>query len=398
MMNTQPSRRAFVGTALSSVLARSASAADRISLAVIGAGDRGTYLLKEITKCSGVNVAVTAVCDVYKPNRERYAARVREIWGAEPFQTVNFREVLARRDVDAVIISTPDFGHSRILQEAVEAGKDAYCEKPMAVDFAEGKAAYLAVKKSDRVVQIGTQRRSEGAYIGAARLVHAGVLGRITRVNFSMNFQQPRWRRDYSTVTPQDVAWKEFLFNRPDRPFDARLLREWQLFRTCTSGIAGLWMCHYIDQVHWFLQDPYPASAVANGGVYFWKDGRETSDVFQALLSYPKGFLVSFGMSLTNESGNLNLWCGERGTMDMEKFVISGAGSKAADRLEKESPIQPEPTTSHMQNFLECVRSRQKPRADIEAGFSHAVACCMAAQALDSGRRIEFDRARLAIV
>jgi predicted dehydrogenase len=398
MSNLRTSRRAFVGAALSSAVARTAPANDRIAVAMVGVGGRGSYLLDEIEKCTGLNAAVTAVCDVYRPNLERAAQRVKKTWGADPFRTVDFRDVLARRDIDAVVIATPDFGHSRILQEAVHAGKDAYCEKPMGVDFAEAKAAYLAVKKSDRVVQIGTQRRSEGPYRAAAKLVHSGVLGQITRVDMSVNFQQPRWRRDHSHVTEKDVAWKEYLFNRPFRPFDARQLREWQLFRDYTNGISGLWMCHYIDQVHWFLQDPYPAGAVANGGVFLWRDGRQTSDVFHALLDYPKGFLVSFAMSLTNESGNRNLWCGTRGTLDMENFVLSGAGSQASDRIEKEVKLADEPTTSHMRNFLECVRSRQTPRADIQAGFSHAVACCMAAQALESGRRIKFDRVSLALV
>jgi predicted dehydrogenase len=214
----------------------------------------------------------------------------------------------------------------------------------------------------------------------------------------SVNFHQPRWRRDHGHVTEKDVAWKQFLFNRPYREFEARRLREWQLFRDYTNGIAGLWMCHYIDQVHWFLDDPYPAGAVANGGVFLWKDGRETSDVFHALLNYSKGFLVSFAMSLTNEAGNRNLWLGTRGTLNADTFRISGEGSKGPDRLEKEIRIEPKPTTSHMQNFLECVRSRQTPRADIQAGFSHAVACCMAAQALDTGRRIGFDRTRIELV
>jgi len=391
-------RRSFLGAAVSSALASGSAPSDRISIALVGAGGRGTYLLREIEQCRDLNIAVTAVCDVYRPNLEKAAASIEKSWGARPFQTVDFRELLEKSSIDAVVIATPDFGHSRILQECVEAGKDAYCEKPMGVVFEEAKAAYLAVKKSSQVVQIGTQRRSEGPYLAASRLMHSGILGKVTRVDMSVNFQQPRWRRDHSHVTEKDVAWDQYLFNRPRRPFDARRLREWQLFRDYTNGIAGLWMCHYIDQVHWFLQDPYPATAAANGGVFLWQDGRETSDVFHALMTYPKGFLVSFAMSLTNSAGNRNLWAGTRGCLDAEAFRISGEGSEASDKLEKEIRIEPEPTTSHMHNFLECVRSRQKPRADIEAGFSHAVACCMAGLAFDSGRRVGFDHSKLAIV
>lgn len=390
-------RRNFVSATLAAGL-RTRSANDRIQIGVIGAGGRGSELMRQVAQAKGAGAAITAVCDVYRPNRERAAEFVEKTWNVKPRLTVDYRELLTWRDVDAVIIAAPDFTHSVMLKEAVEAGKDVYCEKPMGVDFAEAKAAYLAVRKSDRVVQIGTQRRSEPRLIGAARLVRSGVLGQVTRVEFSVNFQEPRWRRDYTHIRPEDVAWPQFLMHRPSRPFDARRFREWQLFRDYTNGIAGLWMCHFIDLVHWFLEDPYPAGAVANGGVYLWKDGRETSDVFHALLDYPKGFLVSFAMSLTNAARNRNLWYGTRGVLDADALKITGDGSRMPDRITEEIEVPAEAVNSHMENFLECVRTRATPRADIQAGFSHAVACCMAGLALDHGRKVRFDRDKLEII
>jgi predicted dehydrogenase len=390
------SRRAFAGAAASS-LARAGSASDRISVGIIGVGSRGQFHVRDLAKLTD-QAAVTGLCDVYRPNRELASAMVAKVWGQAPRHTADYRELLGWRDVDAVIIATPDFSHSRILQHAVEAGKDAYCEKPMGTVFSEAKSAYLAVRKSRQVVQIGTQRRSEGPYVAAARLVRAGALGQVTRIDASVNFQEPRWRRDYSKVVQADVAWKPFLMHLPDRPFDARRLREWQLFSDYTNGIAGLWMSHFSDVVHWFMEELYPSGAVANGGVFFWKDGRETSDVFHALLDYPKGFLFSFAMSLTNSAGNRNLWLGSRGTLDMDALTISGDGSKFPDRIANQERIQPEQVTSHMQNFLDCVRSRSTPRADIQAGFSHAVAGVMASEALRTGRKIGFDRQRLELI
>ncbi len=390
-------RRNFVSATLAAGL-RTRSANDRIQIGVIGAGGRGSELMRQVAQAKGAGAVITAVCDVYRPNRERAAEFVEKTWNVKPRLTVDYRELLTWRDVDAVIIAAPDFTHSVMLKEAVEAGKDVYCEKPMGVDFAEAKAAYLAVRKSDRVVQIGTQRRSEPRLIGAARLVRSGVLGQVTRVEFSVNFQEPRWRRDYTHIRPEDVAWPQFLMHRPSRPFDARRFREWQLFRDYTNGIAGLWMCHFIDLVHWFLEDPYPAGAVANGGVYLWKDGRETSDVFHALLDYPKGFLVSFAMSLTNAARNRNLWYGTRGVLDADALKITGDGSRMPDRITEEIEVPAEAVNSHMENFLECVRTRATPRADIQAGFSHAVACCMAGLALDHGRKVRFDRDKLEII
>lgn len=392
------SRRRFLAGALAASAARAHSANDRIQIGVIGAGARGAALMREVARARAANAAITAICDVYRPNRERAVEFAAKTWGVEPRQTVDYQELLGWSDVDAVLIAAPDFTHSVMLQHAVEAGKDAYCEKPMGVEFAEAKAAYLAVRARDRVVQIGTQRRSEGRMMAAARMIRSGILGTVTRVEIAVNFQEPRWRRDYTQIRPEDVAWPQFLMHRPPRPFDARRFREWQLFRDYTNGIAGLWMSHFIDLVHWFLDDPYPANAVANGGVYLWKDGRETSDVFHALLDYPKGFLVSFAMSLTNAARNRNLWVGTRGVLDADAMKITGEGSRMPDRLVEEITIPEDPATSHMENFLECIRSRRTPRADIQAGFSHAVAVCMAAEAYEKGRKVRFDRQRLEMI
>jgi predicted dehydrogenase len=248
------------------------------------------------------------------------------------------------------------------------------------------------------VVQIGTQRRSEPRLIAAAALMKENLLGRVTRVGMEVHFQEPRWRRDYSGIRQEDVDWPRFLMGRSDRPFDARRFREWQLFRDYTNGLPGLWMSHYIDLVPWFLGTPYPNSVVAHGGVYLWKDGRETEDVFQALLEYPGDCLVRWAMSLTNASASRNQWYGTRGTLDAEDFKISGAGSKHPDHIDGELQIETAPVDSHMQNFLRCIRTRATPRADIQAGFSHSVAGCMAAEALRTGRRVSFDTAALAII
>ena len=396
-MKPSLSRRGFVAAA-PAVLSSLHAQADRIRIGIIGAGWRGQSLMKDIEACRDLNVAVTAVCDIYRPNREKAADAAHKAWGAAPRTTVSYEELLGWRDVDAVIIATPDFGHSRILKAAVEAGKDAYCEKPMGTDFAEAKAAWQAVRQSGRVVQIGTQRRSDGKYIAMANLVRAGKLGKVTRVETCVNFQEPRWRRDHSEIRAENVAWDQFLLHAPKRDFDARRLREWQLFSDYTNGIPGLWMSHFIDLVPWFLGDPFPAGAVANGGVFLWKDGRQTSDVFCALLDYPTGVLVTFAMSLTNSAGNRNHWYGTLGTLDMDSFTMDGSGSSMKDRIAGKVSVQPEEVNSHMANFIECLRSRQRPRADIDAGFQHAVAGCMAARALEEGRRIRFDPQRIELI
>jgi predicted dehydrogenase len=392
---TDATRRSFLGTAAlaPALLAGRDAAASPVRIGLIGAGGRGTYLLEEIAKCKEAT-RVVAVCDVWSAAREKASATVQKTSGKAPALSSRYQELLANKDVEAVIIAAPDFTHSKILLEAIQAGKDVYCEKPMGTDFAEAKAAYLAVRASRQVVQIGTQRRSDPGLIAVAKLVREGVIGKVTRADLQVHFQEQRWRRDFHQIDPAQIDWDAFAFGR-DVPKDLRHWREWQLFRETSNGIPGLWMSHLIDLAAWFLDDPYPKSAVALGGVYLWNDGRQTQDVFHALLEYPKQCLVSFAMSLTNSGGNRNLWFGTKGTLDADALKISGDGSKMPDRLLETVKIEPVPVESHMANFLRCVRSRATPRADIQAGFSHAVADCMAVAAYETGRRIGFDARKL---
>lgn len=387
------SRRGFLFT--SPALLAQTAPSDRIRIGLIGAGGRGRYLMGELAKSQESNFAITAVCDVHRPTLQAAAAAIGKQYGAPPKTSTRYQDILANKDIDAVILAAPDHTHARMLKEAVEAGKDVYCEKPMGTNLAEARAAFLAVKRSRQVVQIGTQRRSEGPYVEAARLFREGIIGKVTRVDLQVHFQEPRWRRDYHMVQPADIDWEAFDFGRDLGPFDARKWREWQLFSPLSNGIPGLWMSHLIDLAHWFLDDPYPRSVVASGGVFLWKDGRQTSDVFHALLDYPKDFLVSFAMSLTNSAGNRNLWFGEKGIFDGDRLVFLPEGSRNPNRLAEPRKIERSRLNSHTDNWLQCIRSRETPRADIQAGFSHAVAGTMAAAALETGRRITFDPGKL---
>jgi predicted dehydrogenase len=404
-------RRDFLSAAAAVPLAAAQqSANDRIRLGLIGCGGRSGNHLSSLQKC-GQNTTIAAVCDVWRVNRERHAAQIERVFGVTPKQTTHYQELLAMKDIDAVFIATPDMTHPHILAAAVAAGKDVYCEKPFAVNFADGKMAWQAVKKSKQVVQVGTQRRSEPQMLGAAKAIQSGVIGKVTRVEMAVNFQEQRWHKDLTNVKADDVDWPAFQFGgRITGPFDARKLREWQLFRETTNGIAGLWMCHLIDLAGWFLNDSYPKQAVTLGGVYQWKDGRQTSDVFQSTVEYNE-CLVTFAMSLTNSAGNRNVWYGEKGTLDLDKQTISGEGSRHPDRVKETVPIErvavefaPEPgtpgdgTTAHIANFLKCVRTRETPHASVDAGFAHSVAGCMAAVSLETGRRVRFDPAKLEIV
>jgi predicted dehydrogenase len=246
---------------------------ERLGLGLICVGDRGSALLRELLGLSTKhNAQVVALCDVWKKNREAAAAIVRPATAKEPKLFTRFSELLSLSEVDAVVIATPDFSHAPILLAALEAAKDVYVEKPMTLDIASANKALDLARAKNRVVQAGTQRRSDGHHLGARKLLGAGALGKINRITAAMNVNQARWVRRYDDCHEADVDWEAFWLGRPKKSFDPRLFRCWQLFRDFTNGLPGLWMMHYADAVHLLTGATYPKAAVAHGGTYVWPE------------------------------------------------------------------------------------------------------------------------------
>jgi len=387
---------------------------DRISLGHIGCGRRGLGLQTIARGLKGRNLEMTAVCDLWKVNREAAAARTESWYGRAPRSFQYMEDLLALKDVDAVLISTADFQHATHLKTVVEAGKDAYCEKPMANDLAEAKAARDAVLRSDRIVQVGTQHRSEPYQIAARELIKSGALGDVSKVEIVWNYHGPRWRgrEEVTQLREEDTDWRRWLLGKPYRPFDPRMYFEFRLYRDFSSGIADQWMSHGIDLVHYFLEDEFPRSVMASGGVFAWKDGRENPDTFQALLEYPKGFLVSYATSFGNDADSFSRIMGKNATL----VNIGGEGSPRWKWVEEKGTHESDPDVkraekyvtlpgddripptsisdddlSHMTNWIECLRSRKAPNATVRHGFAHSVACIMAARAYREGRKLYWD-------
>jgi predicted dehydrogenase len=382
----QTSAMLSVGVA-SPLAAAPRSASDRIGIGLIGVGGRGTDHLHELIRlATSQNIAITAVCDVWRKAREAATEKIKRSGGRQPRHVSRFGDLLDLPNVDAVVIATPDFSHGAILAAALKAKKDVYVEKPMTIDVAFAQRALELARSGERIVQVGTQRRSDGHFRAAAKLAASGELGKINRVSASVAFNEPRWSRDMSDVAAEDVDWDAFLLDLPKRPFDPRLLREWQLFRATSNGLPGLWMTHFADAVHLVTGASFPKSAVALGGTYVWKDGREHTDTFQAVLEYPEGFLFDWGMGLGNAAGGHFRLHGTKATLDLDRWTVQPEGKR-----EKARPVVAEHSSSHMENWLECLRTRKHPNADIEFGYQHVVATVMAAQALETGRRQTFD-------
>jgi predicted dehydrogenase len=323
--------------------------------------------------------------------------------------------------VDAVLVSTADFQHATHLKLVAEAGKDCYCEKPMANDLEEAKAARDAVIKHNRIAQIGTQHRSEPYQIAVRDFIKTGALGEVSKVEIVWNYHGPRWRgrSEVKEIREPDTDWGRWLLKKAPRPFDPQIYFEFRLYKDFSSGIADQWMSHGIDLVHFFLDDHFPKSVVASGGIFVWKDGRENPDTFQALLEYPKGFMVSYATSFGNDSDSFSRIMGKDATL----VNIGGEGSPRWKWVEEKGTREDNPliqraekhitlpgsdaipptfisdnNLSHMTNWIECLRSRRQPNATVQHGFAHSVAVIMAARAYREGKKLYWDSKKEAIL
>jgi predicted dehydrogenase len=431
-------RRVFInnslkaGTALfiggmgmsASSYARIIGANDRVRVGVVGFSDRfrSSLFPSFMHHKDELNFDIVAVSDLWKLRREESMDWFKSRLGHEVQAVPNNDELYRIKDLDAVIISTADFQHALHCTEAVKAGKDVYCEKPFAETMADNRAALKAVKASNKIVQIGSQRRSGGNYKAAADFVQQGKFGPITMVELTWNVNQPgRWRRP--NVVPklkeEDTDWKRFLMNRPYEAFDPRKYLEFRLFWPYSSGMPGQWMCHQIDTVHWFTGLNHPRSVVANGGIYAWKDGRRNWDTMTAVFDYgpandPKsGFQVTFASRMHNGDENpAEIYYSNGGEMNLNTNKISPRGGLTkgfADAMGMQPNLLPEMkledvkvassantggdplTSAHMRNWMDCVRSRQQPNAPIEAGYAHSIASIMTNAAVRTGQKATFD-------
>ncbi len=409
-MPSKPTRRQFLATASAGAAlsftatsyARIVGANERISLGLVGCGGRGYQ-----AHMSGVhahdkeqNVEFTAVADPWRPRRERAADRCREWYGRPARAFVSYRDILALDDVDAVMIASCDHHHAAHLEATAKAKKDAYCEKPLAMDMESLHRCCDAVRANNVVVQMGTQVRSWPTSTGCRELFRTGAIGKVSRIEQCRNGSKPywySWMQRAEPVNERDVDWKEFLMDRPMRPFDAKLLTGWYGFRDFSDGPIANLGCHFIDLYNYIVGTTLPTSCVAHGGTYTWKDeyGFTCPDHAQALWEYPEGFLVSYSTNFGNGSGSVLRVYGQQGVIDLtrwQKPTYSRAGAiKSSELPAEDTPVAPVETPDHFLNWLQCLRTRETCNAPIEAGYQHCVPALMAKQALDTGQRQIYD-------
>ncbi len=412
-MKSSMSRRKFIKRTGVSAAALSAlsyqnvrGASDRISLGIIGCGSRGFHAhMKGVHKHDrSQNVRFTAVCDPWKLNRERAARAVKDWYGIKARQFDSYKDLLACGDVDAVMIASCDHQHTAHLEAAAQAGKDIYVEKPIGLSFERVKKACDAVKKAGVVCQVGTQLRSRASFSGCRELYRTGILGNVSRIEQRRNGGRPYWygKMDYykDKLKKQDVNWKEFLMHRPERPFDPVHYAGWYGFRDYTDGPISNLGCHFIDLVHYITGAKYPLSCVCLGGTFTWKDRYRFScpDHVQALWIYPEDFMVSYSTNFGNSSDGAYLRIhGDQGIIRSEggTLMLTPEGAVRKNNVVPgEKPVAEVKRPDHFLDWLICLRSRRQTIAPIEAGYQHSVACLMAVQSYDTGRRMTYDAAK----
>jgi predicted dehydrogenase len=354
---------------------------DRIRIGVIGTGGRARGLMNTLTKLTGNQLV--AVCDVYEPSRLQGA----KIAGPTAVQVTDYRRILDDKTIDAVLIGTPDHWHATMTLAAVAAGKDVYVEKPISHAIAEGVQMVKAVEASKQIVQTGTQQRSWDHWIQGRQMVREGMLGQISFAQ-TYWYQHPRVG-NYAQVNLEQLDWKAWLGSAPDQPFRPE--------RFCGGGITDL-MTHWIDVVHWYMdvEAPTTASAIGrNDHITLW----ETPDTTAVTLEFAKPFLASYlGTFLSRvDDGGLE-FRGDRGTLKIDRARLAfyrDAAPYASGTLTPEPDLlvrsSGDGTRSHLQNWLDCMRSRATPNADIRIGHAAARTSHIANAALRAKRPVRWD-------
>jgi predicted dehydrogenase len=413
-MKRRATRRQFLSAgggvaawwASGSAKARAADANQRIALGFLGVGNRGSQLLKSFLKNKDIQVA--ALCDVDRGILENARKLVGEPVACEK----DFRSVLAMRELDAVVIATPDHWHAVQTIMACEAGKDAYVEKPLSITVVEGRKMVEAARRTKRIVQVGLQRRSSESYRRMVELAGSGGLGKVTvaRAYRLSNMSPAGIGKAAPSDPPPELDWDMWLGPRPMRPYVPTIhpykFRWWNLY----SSQAANWGVHYFDAIRWVLGATAPRSVAALGGKFAVDDDRTVPDTLEVVHELPSGCLVIFGqyeanMNSAMKSGEIELR-GTQGTAYVTERgfqVAPERGGQFQDEKERMKSVtftasDGDTTDSHVRNFVNCLWNRQQPNADVEEGHRSTVFALLANISLEARARLEWDAEKEAII
>jgi predicted dehydrogenase len=414
--------------------ARSASrvvgANDRINIAVIGYGGRGEYLTEQFTRVGQKDNScqVVAISDVYE-KRKRQGAEKYKVKGY-----LDYREVLALADVDAVVIATPDHWHAKMALEAMDRGKDIYLEKPMVHTNEEARLLINTVKETKRVLQVGSQTTSADQWWKAKQAIADGMIGKVimSQGSYHRNSFEGEWNWPIDMdARPEGkeenyIDWKMWLGPAPKRPYDPDRFFRFRKYWDYSGGIATDLFYHVVAPLNICWDEPqFPTKVNGSGGIYIFKDEREVPDTFHLVAEFPKGHSLVLSSSMANDTHIPGLIRGHAGTIIMvehgmfERLVPhitvkpqlkhkpGSLGSAAPEPIGGEDyarkfgtkdiqiPVeQTDMMAAHISNFLECMHTRAKPHLDVETGAKAVVTINLAVQSYREGRTLYWDEKR----
>jgi len=414
-------------SAIAGQAARPVAANDHIQIALIGAGGQGQGDTTVALKVPGVKLVAVADC---------YDGRLvhsKEMWGDDIFTTRDYREILARSDVDAVIIGTPDHWHKQASVDAMRAGKDVYCEKPMIHLYSDGPEMIDAARSTGRILQVGSQRVSSLIYLKAKDLLASGAIGKLNMVTarWDRNSSMGAWNYTVPLdASPETCDWPRFLGSAPKIPFNAEQFFQWRKWKAYGSGVAGDLFVHLFSGTHFITGSHGPTRGMATGGLRFWNDGRDVPDVMLGLFDYKEGFNLSLRVNFVDggeESEGL-IFTGSEGTMEIagnsvsvnrvprerdpgltvytfaesmqKKMIAEHAAQYPPAHPEGEPPVGYEKFVApqgysdnydHFKNFFASVRSRQPVVEDAVFGFRAAGAALLSNLSIERGAIVKWD-------
>lgn len=360
---------------------------DRVQLGLIGCGDRGEYVMTVFQKSGQVDVS--AVCDIYGAKIDKVQQKATTAKGF-----TDHRKLLEQKNVDAVLIATPDHWHATTAIDALNAGKDVYVEKPLTLTIEEGPPIVKAARVNNRVCQVGMQQRSGENYLEAKRLyVDSGKLGKITlaRTWWHGNTYHLRKAPAVLQSQPSNLDWARFLGPVKWRDYDPQQYFNFRAYLDFGGGQVTDLFTHWIDVVHMFMGQDNPIAASAAGGVYHYKDGRTAPDTINVLLEYPKDWTATFEATLApGIKGAAVEMCGTEG-----KLFITRQGYEFLSAEKGAQPVtvayRKDQTIDHVQNFLDCCRSRKRPNGDVLIGHRSAAASHLGNIAYVQKRRLNYN-------
>ena len=387
-------RRLFFLSSAGAALAQSPN--ETVRLALIGAGGRGRRVMSEFMR--DPNLKVHGVCDVYEPHLEQGLSAAGP--GTKAYR--DYRRVLDDPDVDAVLIATPEHWHHRMTLDAMDAGKDVYVEKPLCHTPEEGKELVEAQRKSDRIVQVGMQRRSYNLYLEARDMRRDGQFGTIRMVRtYWLNSRTEPRRAPFKGP----INWEAWVGPAPRVPEDPLIFFNWRSLAAYSGGIAQDQGCHIFDSIHLIMDAGYPVSVNATAlGPHV--EGMDLPESVVVAAEYPEGFLAIFtinynAMRYAMRADQLNAYDGSLARMDIGREflrVYSRDAPETASFANEQPGGFAQATIDHVMNFLDCVRTRKAPRAPMEKGFQAALIVQLANISIREGRTVGWDAKTLSVV